>query len=137
MNELTVENKELARKIFERTPYLKLLGMEFIEVESGRAVIKLSMREELRQPHGLLHGGATISVIDTATAFAVATLLADGEKASTVDLTTHFLRPVVDGFIICEAKIVRAGKRLFSVSADVHDQNGKQIATALATYSKV
>ncbi len=67
------------------------------------------MRDELRQPHGLLHGGATASVIDTAMAFAVVSILESDEKASTVDLTVHYLRPVMEGAIVCTAKVVKAG----------------------------
>jgi uncharacterized protein (TIGR00369 family) len=107
------------------------------EIEVGSAVMSLPMTEKLRQPHGLLHGGATASLIDTAMAFAVVSVLADGEKASTVDLTVHYLRPVINEKTTCTAKIIKAGKRLLTVSADVINENGKLIATAISTYSKV
>jgi uncharacterized protein (TIGR00369 family) len=64
-------------------------------------------------------------VIDTAMAFAVVTKLAENEKASTVDLTVHYLRPVHEGAIICTAKVVKAGKRLLTVSAEVVNDEGK------------
>ncbi len=95
------------------------------------------MRDELCQPHGLLRGGATASVIDTAMVFAVVTKLEENEKASTVDLTVHYLRPVVEGSIVCTAKIVRGGRRILTVSAEVVNDEGKLIATALSTYTKV
>ena len=47
------------------------------------------MRDELRQPQGVLHGGVTATLIDTAMAFAVITRLRPEEKATTVDLTVH------------------------------------------------
>jgi acyl-CoA thioesterase len=106
-------------------------------MKDGEVTLKLAMRDELRQPHGLLHGGATASIIDTAMAFAVVTKLAESEKASTVDLTVHYLRPVVEGEIVCTAKIVRAGRRLLTVSAEVFNDKGKLIATALSTYTKL
>ena len=126
-----------AFEVVKRTPYLKLLGIELIEISEGKAIMKLPMRDELRQPYGLLHGGATASLIDTATAFAVVAAIGQEEKATTVDLTIHYLRPVIDEAIVCEAKVVRAGKRLLTVSAEVHNESGKLIATALSTYSKV
>lgn len=126
-----------AQKVFAETPYLKLLGMELLEMSHGKAKLKLPMKQKLRQPHGVLHGGATASVIDTAMAFAVASVLKDGEKASTVDLTVHYLRPVLEGEIFCTAKILRAGRKLLTVSADVVNADGKPIATALSTYAKV
>ncbi len=111
--------------------------MGLIDLKTGEAIVRLKMRDELRQPQGLLHGGATASVIDTAMAFAVVTCLAENEKASTVDLTVHYLRPVTEGAIVCTAKIVKAGKRLLTVSAEVFNNEEKLIATALSTYAKI
>ncbi len=129
--------KKTAHDVFAKVPYLKLIGMELVDLKTGEAIVRLQMRDELRQPHGLLHGGATASVIDTAMAFAVVTRLAEAEKASTVDLTVHYLRPVTTGAIVCTAKIVKAGKRLLTVSAEVVNDEKRLIATALSTYTKV
>lgn len=131
------EKKNLAFEVVARTPFLKLLGIELIEISREKAVMRLPMQEKLRQPHGLLHGGATASLIDTAMAFAVVAHLAENEKASTVDLTVHYLRPVFDETSICTAKVLKAGKRLLTVSADVVDEQGKLIAAAISTYTKV
>lgn len=137
MNDISESLTEKATRVFREVPYIKLLGMELLELKSGEAVLRLKMRDELRQPHGVLHGGATASLIDTATAFAVISVLEKEEKATTVDLTVHYLRPVSEGEIICTAKIVRGGRRLLTVSAEVTTNAGKMIATALSTYTKV
>ncbi len=123
--------------VVNTTPYLVHLGIELVEIEHGKAVMKMPMKDELRQPYGLLHGGATASLIDTATAFAVVSVTTREEKCTTVDLTVHYLRPVINETTICTAKIVRAGKRLLTVSAEVHNEDRKLIATAISTYAKV
>lgn len=122
---------------FAKIPYVQLLGMELVSLSDGEAVIKLAMRDELRQPHGVLHGGATASLIDTAMAFAVITCLASDEKATTVDLTVHYLRPVAAGEIVCTAKVARAGRCILTVSAECKNADGKLTATALSTYTKI
>ncbi len=99
--------KDKARAGFESVPFARLLGMELVDIFYGEAVLKLKMRDELRQPQGVLHGGATASLIDTATAFAVITCLGESEKATTIDLTVHYLRPVSGGEIVCTAKVAR------------------------------
>jgi acyl-CoA thioesterase len=144
MSEIEASLLEKAQTVFREIPYIKLLGMELVDLKTGEAVVRLKMRDELRQPHGLLHGGATASVIDTAMAFAVITVLETGEKASTVDLTVHYLRPVIhylrpviDETITCTARVVKAGRRLLTISADVISDKEKLIATSLSTYSKV
>lgn len=126
-----------ARAAFEAVPFVRLIGMQLVDLKDGEAKIKLKMRDELRQPQGFLHGGATASLIDTAMAFAVITLLAESEKATTVDLTVHYLRPVTAGEIVCTAKIARGGQRILTVSAEVVDEKGKLIATSLSTYAKI
>ena len=138
MIEIEESMPERAQKIFREVPYIKLLGIELLELKKGgEAVLRLPMRDELRQPHGVMHGGATASIIDTATAFAVIGALAEGEKATTVDLTVHYLRPVTEGTLVCTAKVLRAGRRLLTVSAEVVNDEGKLIATALSTYPNV
>jgi len=126
-----------AREGFARVPYVKLLGMELLDISFGEARLRLKMRDELRQPYGVLHGGATASLIDTATAFAVISCLPETERATTVDLTVHYLRPVSTGEVVCTAKVVRAGRRILTVSAEVLGEDEKLVATALSTYTKI
>jgi len=135
--EISEEHRRIAREVFDSVPFVKLLGMKLIDLQPSTATLTLAMRDELRQPSHLMHGGAIASLIDTATAFAVATTFEKGDSAATVDLTVHYLRPVTEGTVRCEAKILRAGKRLLTVSAEVFNDQEKLIATALATYSKI
>ena len=132
--------EELKKRIFEtfaQVPFVRLIGLELVDVKVGEASIRLAIRDELRQPYGLLHGGATASLIDTTTAFAILGNLAEGEMASTVDLTIQYLRPHTEGELVCTAKVTRAGKRLLFVSAEAVNEAGKLVATALSTYTKV
>ena len=135
--EITEEHKQLAREALKQAPFPQLLGLELVDLKFGEAVLKLKMRDDLRQPYGLLHGGATASLIDTATAFAVISAYEKGEQSTTVDLTVHFLRPHTTGEVVCTARVARAGRRITTVSAEVVNEQGKLIATALSTYMKV
>ncbi len=134
---ITDEQKQTAAEMIKKIPYPSLLGFELVDLKFGEAVLKLKMRDELRQPYGFLHGGATASLIDTATAFACISCLAKGEQTMTIDLTVHYLRPHKDGEVFCTAKVVRNGKKIQTVSAEVVNEEGKLIATALSTYTKM
>jgi uncharacterized protein (TIGR00369 family) len=136
-NEITKEHKRRAAEAVNRLPLSRLLGMEFVDIRPGEAVLKVEMRDELRQPFGVLHGGVTATLIDTAMAFAVRTMLNETEPNASIDLTIHYLRPHTSGAAICTAKVVRPGKRIFTVSAEVSNEEGKLIATAISTYTKV
>ena len=136
-SKITEAQKQRAAASMQKNPFAKLIGMKLIDLKPGEATVQIEMRDELRQPHGILHGGVTATLIDTAMAYAVITCLTDEEKASTIDLTVHYLRPHSEGAFTCTAKIVRAGKRILTVSAEVYNEQEKQIATALSTYTKV
>jgi uncharacterized protein (TIGR00369 family) len=135
--EITAEHFERARAALEGLPFSRLIGMRMIELKIDEATIAVDMRDDLRQPSGVLHGGVTATLIDTAMAFAVRTRLPVESATATVDLTVHYLRPLTEGTATCVAKNVRAGKRIFTVSADVFNEGGNLIATALSTYTKV
>lgn len=133
-------SEERARSAAERLnslPFAELLGMRLTDIRPSEATVEIAMRDDLSQPSGVLHGGVTAALIDTAMAFAVRTHLDDTEPTATIDLTVHYLRPLVEGRAVCTARVIRPGKRIFTVSADVHDDRGKLIATGLSTYTKL
>ena len=134
---ITDEHREYAANVLHSLPFAKLIGMRLVDLRLDEAVLAMNMRDDLRQPSGVLHGGVTATLIDTAMAFAVRTRLAKEEATATIDLTVHYLRPHVEGVVTCTAKVVRAGKRIFTVTADVENQEGKLIATGISTYTKV
>ena len=136
-HEITDEQRAFAENALHGLPFAKLIGMRLVDLRPDEAVISIEMRDDLRQPSGVLHGGVTATLIDTAMAFAVRTRLAMHEATATIDLTVHYLRPHITGVFTCTAKVVRAGKRIFTVSADVTGADGKLIATAISTYTKV
>ena len=125
------------RKAVGSVPFALMLGIELDDISSGTATLALNVRKELKQNHGVVHGGVVASLIDTATAFAIITLLEPREKVTTVDLTISYLRPVTGGRLRATAKVVRAGRRVFVTSAEVFDKAGKLTATALSTYLKL
>jgi uncharacterized protein (TIGR00369 family) len=134
---ITNEQKKRAEASLNNLPFAKMIGMRLVDLMQGEAVIAIDMRDELRQPSGVLHGGVTATLIDTAMAFAVIPSLAEGERTTTVDLTVHYLRPHIEGTFTCTARVVRAGKRIITLTADVVNMEGKMIATAVSTYMKI
>ncbi|HEV7698628.1 MAG TPA: PaaI family thioesterase [Pyrinomonadaceae bacterium] len=135
--EITAEQRAYAESALQTLPFAQLIGMKLVELRIDEAAISIEMRDDLRQPSGVLHGGVTATLIDTAMAFAVRTRLPVSEATATIDLTVHYLRPHLTGVFTCTAKVVRAGKRIFTVSADVQNEEGKLIATGLSTYTRV
>ncbi|MDQ3745368.1 MAG: PaaI family thioesterase [Acidobacteriota bacterium] len=132
--ELSADASARLREAFTRIPYARLLGLEFVGASRGEATFALEVREELTRMGGIAHGGVLASLLDTAAAFAVHTLLAPEERTVTVDLTVHFLRPVGEGRVEARARVLRAGRRIVIISAEATDQTGLLVATATTTY---
>lgn len=132
--ELTAEELALLEEIFRQVPYVRLLGLEFVAAERGSATFALEVREELTRMGGILHGGAVVSLMDTAAACAVHTLLEPGERTVTVDLTTHFLRPGGTGRVEARARVLRKGRRIVILNVEAQDGEGTLIATSTMTY---
>ena len=77
---LSATQVDLIHKALEKVPFAKLLGIELEEIESGLATLSFDIRDDLKQNNGVVHGGAIASLIDTATAFAIISLLPAGEQ---------------------------------------------------------
>lgn len=121
----------------DNVPFAKLLGIEVDTVEPGHAVLSMPIRNELKQNHGVAHGGSIAALIDSAMALAIMPLLAENERTTTVDLTIHYLRPLTQGTARASARVVRAGRRVITVSADLFDEHEKLAATAISTYLRL
>jgi len=121
----------------DHVPFAKLLGIEVDSAEPGHAVLSMKLRDDLMRNNGIAHGGAIATLIDSAMAIAIMEQLAENERTVTVDLTIHYLRPVSEGTAKASARVVRAGRRVITVSAELFDENGKLAATAISTYLRM
>lgn len=135
--DLTDEQRRRVEAARESVPFLKLLGIEVESAGPGTATLVLPIRQEIMRNDGIVHGGAVASLIDSAFAFAIIPMLAEDERTVTIDMTVHYLRPLSGGLAKTVARVVRFGRRVITVSAEVFDENGKLAATALSTYMRM
>ena len=123
--------------LLDNVPFASLLGIEIDSVEPGHAVLSMQIRNDLKQNHGVAHGGSVAALIDSAMAVAIMPMLSENERTTTVDLTIHYLRPLTHGTARVSARVVRAGKRVITVSAELFDDDGKLASTAISTYLRL
>jgi uncharacterized protein (TIGR00369 family) len=134
---LTPDEEKRIREAFERVPFAHLLKIELGRMKRGAASLHLEVREELLQNNGVVHGGVIASIVDTAAAFAILTFLEPDQTTTTVDLTIHYLRPLTKGRFSVEARVLRAGRRILTISVDVTDENKALAATALTSFIRL
>jgi acyl-CoA thioesterase len=84
---------------------------------------------------GVAHGGAIFSPADSAVGMALIGLTSKDENISTLEMKINYLRPLSEGEIIAEAKIVHRGAMTAIGDVEVKDGKGNLIAKGLATYA--
>src|SRR5262245_58858751 len=136
-SQLTEAQRRRVETALDRVPFARLHGLELEFAEPGHAVLTMKVRDDLKQYHGVVHGGAIATLIDSTTAFAIITLLKEDERTTTIDLTISYLRPLTDGVAKASARVLRAGGRIIAVSAEVFDESDNLVATALSTYLRM
>jgi uncharacterized protein (TIGR00369 family) len=118
-------------------PIGRLLGFVLQSVEPGQTVFEMEVDQRYYNPMGTLHGGIYCDLADAAMGYAYASTLGEGETFTTVELKINFFRPVREGKLTAEGRVVRAGSTLGYVECDVKDANGKLVAKAASTCMKL
>ena len=108
-----------------------LLGTEWLDDDPDHARVRLPMRDDLRQPVGLLHGGVMSSLVESicsrATALAV---MGDGMMAMGQSISVNFIRPVTKGHAEVEAKARHRGRTTWVWDAKILDAEDRLCALA-------
>ena len=99
-----------------------LIGTEWLDDDPDHARARVPIRDELRQPFGLMHGGVMSSLIESvcsrATALAV---LDDGMVAMGQSISVSFIRPITEGHAEVRARARHRGRTTWVWEAEVLD----------------
>ena len=103
-------------------PFERLLHMEIIEASKGNAILAMPFRIDLAQGAGLMHGGALVSLADTAVVMAIKSVLPSQTHFATISLTTKFLYPVKQGVVTAKARVTTQEGRTLKGQAVVYNE---------------
>jgi uncharacterized protein (TIGR00369 family) len=108
-------------KWIDCAPFERLLKMEIVDAADGRAMLRMPFVSEFAQDAGVMHGGALVSLADTAVVIAVKSLLPPGTHFDTIEIRSKFISPVQKGIVTAKAKILRPIGPVSYGSATVFD----------------
>jgi uncharacterized protein (TIGR00369 family) len=117
-----------------RQGFMMHVGATLSELARGSCTLEVERRPELLQQNGLFHGGVTAFLVDNATTIAAAA--SRGQAALTAEYKLNLLSPAVGERLICRARVIKPGRQVAVVAADVFclvDGVEKHTATALAS----
>ena len=120
-------------EIFYKQDFLSLIDCKLEEADIGRVVISLENKKKFSQGLGFMHGGMVASLLDTASGFAAFSVLEEGKHVVTSELKINYLRPVVCKKVRCVGEVLKSGKSLIVVEANVLDEENKILAKMLGT----
>ena len=127
MNEREIQTEDLMRGN-------AFMFHNYIEMESAerdKAVFKLVIRPESKNPYGIVHGGAIYTMANNA---AGAVAHSDGRYYVTQTSSLHFLRNQAEGVVRAEARIRHRGKSTCLVDVDITGEGNILLATGQFTY---
>ena len=116
-------------------PISDLINFYLTEVERGRIVFTGEAAEYHYNPAGAVHGGLAATLIDSATACAVYSMLPAGVAYTTIELHVNYVRPITlsTGRLRCVGQIIHHGRRQATAEARLYDDNDKLYAHGTAT----
>jgi len=115
-------------------PFEEFLGMKIEEAENGKALLTMPFKAALCQGIGLMHGGAVVSLADTALAMAIKSLLPEETDFVTIRLGLEFHAPVRSGTVRAEARVTDRDDRNIKGITEIWTVEGIKAATFRATF---
>jgi uncharacterized protein (TIGR00369 family) len=128
------------RRNFAQQSVMNLIGASLSLVGPGIVEITLPYRQDLTQQNGYLHAGIITTIADSACGYAAFTLMPPGAGVLSVEFKVNLLRPAKGDSFVARAEVIKAGKTLTVVRADVFalsEEDRTLIATMQGTMIRV
>src|SRR3954464_15517359 len=118
-------------------PFAAAAGVELIAAAPEEVRARLAWAPERCTAGGFLHGGALMTLADSAGGVCAYLNLPNGATTATVESKTNFLRPVTAGAVEAVARPVNVGRRLILVQTELRDAEGRLVALTTQTQAVV
>lgn len=135
-NDTSISREQLEQAL-AISPFAQLIGFSLTHFAHGEIEMHVPIRPELTQHHGFAHGAVIGFMIDSACAWAAASVVGD---VVTSEYKINFLAPAIGESLICRSAVIKAGQRQVVTRADVfvlNDNSEKIVATGLATIARL
>jgi len=119
----------------QANPFFCLTGIDIVSAEPGIAVLTMPVRPDMHNGVGWLQGGMLVAISDEAMALALYPLLEKTEGIATIAESTSFIRGVRTGTLHAEARVIRKGRRVAFMEAEVWADEGEKTLLSRTTAS--
>ena len=118
--------KDVVNKMMQEDRFSQWLGIEVLAIREGYSKIRMTIRPEMVNGFGIVHGGVTFSLADSAFAFACNNR---NNLSVALDTSINFTRPVqVNDVLTAEATEIHNGNSTGLYQIAIHNQDNKLVA---------
>lgn len=107
------------RASFARQPMMETLGASMTDVRPGEVTVTSTIPSGTLQQQGATHAGLAFSIGDSAAGYAASSLLPARNEIVTSEMKIHLLAPGRGNRLTAIGRVIRPGRRLTIVEADV------------------
>lgn len=111
-----------------------VLGFEHLEVTPEFARARFAVEDRVKQPLGVVHGGAYSALAESlASGATLLAVMPEGSTAIGLSTNTSFVRPATAGYVHAEARRIHRGRTSWVWVVDMTDDAGNLVATSRVT----
>ncbi|MCE9670316.1 PaaI family thioesterase [Myxococcus stipitatus] len=128
---------EIGNEILSKQPFSQLLGTQLTRLTPSEAVLELSLRDDMKQQYGFVHGGVLSYMADNALTFAGGFAMR-GVQVVTAEFKINYVRPAIGTRLVARARTVHVGRRQTVCQCDLFVQEAERetlVAVAQGTIS--
>lgn len=110
------------------------LGIQFTRVEANSLEATMPVDERTRQPHGILHGGASVALAETLGSVG-SMMLIDTDRFAPVgvEINANHLRSKASGLVTGKAKVIHAGRKTHVWQIEIVDEENRLVCISRIT----
>jgi len=127
-------------RLFSRAPFIRELGLELVAATPGECRSRLVLAERHLQQDGFVHAGVQGAMADHTAGAAAASLVQPGQRILGAEYKINLLRAARGEALYCTARVIKAGRTLTVVDAEIRCRNGEEeklVAKATVTLAVV
>ena len=125
---------ELATLIPYEESFDALYGLDVVSIDDERVTARVPVRDAIKQPMGLVHGGVYASIAESIASIATArAVVLEGSYAVGLSNQTSFMRPITAGTVHAEATRRHRGRTTWLWDVEITDDAGRLCAVSRMT----
>ena len=126
--------KEFPLKPRGFSPFLELVGVRFETIENGHSRAVLKIKKKLLNSSGIVHGGATFTLVDCGMGAALFSVIEKADRVQTLGTQISYFKSVDSGTLVCDTRVINRSRRIAILESELK-HGDELVAKALGTFS--